>query len=100
MKNYSVLPMGTDFHCFFIQEFHQQKHRLKDQFANFIILFIKKKLPKKKRRDNLTSILEKKENLDGSQTQSIYHSYHSKKLSKNVANERKIIRFLIKYQHR
>jgi hypothetical protein len=48
MKNYSVLPMGTDFHCFFIQEFHQQKHRLKDQVANFIILFIKKKLPKKK----------------------------------------------------
>ena len=50
MKNCSVLPEGIDFHCFFIQAFHQQKHRLKDQVANFIILFIKKKLPTKKRR--------------------------------------------------
>jgi hypothetical protein len=50
MKNYSVLPEGIDFHCFFIQAYHQQKHRLKDQVANFIILFIKKKLPKKKEK--------------------------------------------------
>ena len=50
MKNYSVLLEGTDFHCLFIQAFYQQRHRLKDQVANFIILFIKKKLPTKKRR--------------------------------------------------
>jgi hypothetical protein len=49
MKNSSVLPKGIDFHCFFIQAFYQQKHRLKDQVANFIILFIKKKLPKKEK---------------------------------------------------
>jgi hypothetical protein len=42
---------GTDFHYFFIQAFHQQKHRLKDQVAHFRILFIKKKLPKKRRRE-------------------------------------------------
>ena len=51
MKNCSVLPEGTDFHCFFSQAFHQQKHRLKDQVANFIVLFIKKKLQKERERE-------------------------------------------------